>query len=197
MSPIIQDPTTSRKLQRGLRLTSLPDGILAPEIVGVVLLEDWSEPLGDVSRGCTGVGAIGATALENSHITLVRVGLGDPYDLVVTRLWFSSTTTQEIRVMQPTALSGQSAQTNTSFSDFSIPGRPTSQIGALSQVGVVAGRRLLSARVLADTTYRFEVKYRLGTFGDGVVLTALVIAAATVNTDLFAGFDWTEASPLG
>ncbi len=197
MSPIIQDPTTGRKLQRGLRLTSLPDSILASEIVGVVLLEDWSSPIGGFERACTGNAVQGAVALENPHITLVRVGLGIPYELVVTRVWFSTTTSQRIAIRQPSALAGQVASTDTSFTDFGVPGRPSSQVGTLSQVGATAGRRLFSGNVIADTIYRFDVRYRLGTFGDGVVLTALAIIGETVNTLLTAGFEWTESPPLG
>ena len=194
---LIQDPTVGRKLQRGFRLTALPDSILAPEIVGVVLLEDWSEPLGDIERGCTGSTKIGAVALQNPHITLVRVGLGIPYEFVVRRLWFSTNVAQQIVVKQADALSGQNPSGNSAFTDFGIPGRPTSQLGNLSQVGVTSGIKLLIADILADTLYQFKVKYRMGTFGDGLVRTALIIAGETVNTELSAGFDWTESPPLG
>jgi len=197
VSPLIQDPTSARKLQRGFRLIELPDSVLAPEIVGVVLLEDWSEPLGDVARGCTGSAAVGPTAAQNPHVTLVRVGLGNPYELVVTRLWFSSTTSQRIIVVQPNALSGQAASVDTSFTDFGLPGRPSSQVGSLTQVGLTTGRRLMDGNILADTIYRFKVKYRLGTFGDDVGLTALAIVGGATNTQLIAGFDWTESPPLG
>jgi len=197
MSPIIQNPSTGRKLQRGLRLTSLPDSVLAPEIVGVVLLEDWSEPLGDIERGCTGAVTVPAIALENPAVTLVRVGLTNAYTFLVTRLWFSSSSTQRIRVVQPTALAGQTPTGNTAFTDFGLPGRPTSQLGFLNQVGVLAGRQLMVAHIVADTTYRFDVQYRIGHFGDGLVLTALAIVGDTVNTDLAGGFDWTESPSLG
>jgi len=197
VSPLIQDPTAGRKLQRGFRLTTLPDSVLAPEIVGVVILEDWSDPLGDVSRGCAGTETRGAVAAQNPHITLVRVGLGNPYELVVTRLWFSSTTTQQIAIVQPSALAGQVASANTSFTDFRLPGRPASQLGTLSQVGLTPGRQLFSGVFLANTINRLDVHLRLGTFGDGVDLTALAIVGQTVNSTLHGGFEWTESSPLG
>lgn len=197
MSPIIQDPTTGRKLQRGLRLTSLPDSVLAPEIVGVVLLEDWTAPLSDISRGCTGSARVGGVAAEIGHVTLVRVGLGNPYEFVVTRLWFSTETAQRIIVRQPSALAGQTPNTSTSFTDFGTPGRPTSQLGTLTQVGMSAGRNLIIADILADTLYQFDVNIRIGTFGDNIVLTGLFIAGETVNTSLSAGFDWTESPPQG
>lgn len=197
MSPLIQNPDSGRKLQRGFRLTSLPDALLAPEIVGVVLLEDWSEPLGDVARGCTGSADRGNVAGENAHVTLVRVGLGTPYEMIVTRLWFSTTAAQRIAVVQATALAGQVASPNTAFTDFGIPGRPSSQLGTLSQVGVTPGVTLILANVFEDTTYQFDVRWKMGTFGDGIGLTALAIVGLSANTRISAGFDWTESPPLG
>jgi len=196
--PLIQDPTPVRKLQRGLRLTGLPDGVLAPEIVGVILLEDFSAPLSDVERGCRGSASAGAVAAENPLVALVRVGAPATYDLVVTEIFFTSETTQVVFVRVPTAgIVGLAVSGNSSFTDFELPGRPTSQLGTDTQVGVPAGRNLWEGRVIANTQVSLKTEIRIGTIGQGSNLTSLMIAGVTVNTILRGGFKWTESSPQG
>lgn len=196
--PLIQNPTPGRKLQRGLRLTDLPDSVLAPEIVGVILLEDYSAPLSDISRGCIGRSAGGPTALENIGISLVRAGSPPQYDLVVTRAWFSTTTTQEIRLVVPsTPLVGKTLSPDTSFTDLELPGRPSSELGVISQVGIPAGRNIMTMHVLANTLIQIAVDIRIGTIGQGDDLTTLLIIAGDVNTRLVGGFDWVESEPQG
>jgi len=196
--PLIQNPNIGRKLQRNLRLTELPDSILAPEIVGVVLVEDASAPLGDEERGCMGATNIGPVALENPILALVRVGAPAAYDLTVNEVHFSTNTAQVITVSVPTAgIAGLSVSGNTSFSDFELPGRPASQLGNDTQVGVPANRILFEVNALADTLYRIPVDIRIGTIGLGSDLTSLMLAGITVNTDLFGGFSWVESAPLG
>lgn len=196
--PLIQNPGPGRKLQRAMRLTELPDSILAPEIVGTILLEDLSAPLTDTSRGCMGMAQAGAVLAENAIIVLVRVGAPARYDLQVTDLLFVSGIVQEIRVIVPTAgVFGLTASGATSFTDFELPGRPSSQLGLDTQVGFPAGRILMRFTVEPDVFYRIPVKIRIGTIGIGDELTSIMIGAVTTNTVLRAGFIWTESSPLG
>jgi len=195
---IIQSPSIGRKLQRLLRLTSLPDSILAPETVPVILVEDVSAPLDDIERGCMGVGSNGAVAAENGIVVLTRVGAPATYDLRVTEFWVSSPTTQNLILGVPTAgVVGLTASGNTSFTNGEIAGRPTSQLGFDTQVAVPAHRVLWEGQVLADTTFRMKIDHRIGTIGIGSDLTSLMIAAATQNTLMRAGFKWTEALPQG
>jgi len=195
---LIQNPSIGRKLMRALRLTSLPDSVLAPETVPVILVEDLSAPLSDVERGCMGADDESAFAAQNSIGVLVRVGAPASYDLTVTAVHFSSPTAQAVRLIVPTAgVVGLTVSAQTSFTDFNIAGRPTSQMGRDTQIGVPAGRILGQYLILADTHYRIPVNIRIGTIGQGDDLTSLMIAALTVNTDLTFGFEWTESLPLG
>jgi len=196
--PLIQNPGPGRKLQRGLRLTELPDSILAPELVGVILVEDLSAPLSDEERGCMAAGGAGAVAAEFSLLALVRVGAPAQYDLTVTSMHFSSTTAQQIRLIVPTAgIVGLAASANTQFKDFNTPGRPTSQFGIDTQVAVPAGRVLLRYEIEASVTYRVKLQIRLGTFGIGPQLSSLIMVAMTANTLLLGGWEWTESAPQG
>jgi len=194
---LIQTATIARKLQRRLRLTHLPDAVLAPETVSVIVVEDLSAPLSDEERGCMGAARQGAVAAENSIITLVRVGAPAAYDLVVTQIMFSVSADGLIMVRKPTAgLAGLTAVLP-SFRDFSTPGNPTSQLGRDTQVAIPAGTDLWRGQVLASTTYRLEVDLRLGTVGDGVGNASVMIATEAVNVTLTGGFEWTESPPQG
>jgi len=196
--PLIQNPTTGRKLQRGFRLTELPDSILAPEIVGVVLLEDWSAPLSDLERGCMGGELQVAVAAEFGVIAIVRVGAPATYDLQVSGVWWSSNATGNIRLIVPTGgLAGFTISANTSFTDQNLPGRPSSQLIFDTAVGIPAGRNIIRTRALANTTYFFPLDIRIGTIGQGADLTSLAVVAETNNTDLNAGFYWKESAPEG
>ena len=196
---LIQNPAISRKLQRFLRLTALPDAVLSPETVPVVVVEDLSAPLSDQERGCSGVGNILAVAGEISLLSLVRVGAPASYDLIVTGIIFSAPNNNTtIRVHQaPGGIGTLTILPHTSFHDFSIPGRPTSQLGFDTQVGIPAGRILYEYNVLAGTTYRIPVNIRIGTVGDGVEQNSITVAMANTAEQLQAGFEWTESGPLG
>ncbi len=194
---LIQNPGPARKLMRFLRLTTPIDSVLAPEMVGVVLVEDLSAPLGDQSRGCMGSLNIGAVAAEFPLIALVRVGAPAAYDLVVSECHFSVSASSQVDIILPTAgLTGLAAGA-TSFTDFEIPGQPTSQLGGDTQVAVPAGRILWGGLVLANTIYRVPLNLRIGTVGDGVGLSSVFVVGRAVNTKLRAGFTWDESAPQG
>ncbi len=196
--PLIQSPTIGRKLQRNLRLTELPDSVLAPEIVAVIIAEDLSAPLGDQERGCMGSVTVQAVAAENSIVVLTRAGAPAGYDLRVTAVSWTSPVTQLIRLTMPTvAVTGLVLTTNTGFTDFTLPGRPTSPLGGATPVATPAGRILFQGRIEQDTTFRLPVDIRLGTIGDGNDFTSLMVVAVTANTVLRASFEWTESAPQG
>ncbi len=195
---LIQNPGPTRKLQRALRLTELPDAVLAPELVGVILVEDLSAPLTDIERGCHGAVNRAAVAAENSIIVLVRVGAPAEYDLKVTEIFFTTDTTQLIFIRVPTvAVVGLSVAPNTTFTDQNLPGRPTSQLASDTQVAIPAGRNIWIGRVLANTPVRIKTDIRIGTIGRGEDLTSIMIAANAQNNELTGGFVWTEAQPEG
>jgi len=196
--PLIQNPSIARKLQRFLRLVDFPDSVLAPETVSVIVVEDLTEPLSDIERGCIGSDRIGGVLAENSIIALVRVGAPARYDLIVQEAFLSSDTTQQMRVIVPTAgLAGLTVSGETSFTDFGLPGRPSSQLLIDTQIAIPAGRKLWEGRVLADTVYRIVLNIRIGTIGQASQLTSIAIVGTTQDTQILGGFKWTESPPQG
>jgi len=193
---LIQTPGPGRKLQRGLRLTALPDSILGPELVGVIIVEDFSAPLSDISRGCVGSEGVAGAAAEFPVISMVRVGNPAPYEQVITAVHFSSAADQIIRILRPSAaVLGIVISSDTGFTDFNLPGRPTSQLGSFSAVAIPAGQILFSLEILAGVFYRIPVDIRMGTvagFGN-----ALLIVGLTPQTVIRGGFEWTESDLLG
>lgn len=195
---LIQTATIARKLQRLLRLQSLPDSVLAAETVPVILVEDVSAPLSDEDRGCHGAQSAGAVAAENPILALVRVGAPATYDLTVSEIWVQTDTTQIITISTPTdGIAGLTASPNTQFTDQELPGRPTSQLGSDTQIGIPAGRVWWNARVLANEPKRIPVDVRIGTVGIQDDLTSIMVAGVTVNTRIAVAFTWTESSPQG
>ncbi len=198
--PLIQTSTIGRKLQRSLRLVELPDAILAPEIVPVILVEDATAPLSDEERGCMGSSGIGPVALENPFVGLTRaVAPSDTYDLRVTEAHVSSTTAGELIVAIATedfatamAVSGQ-----TSFDDMEIPGRPSTLMGVDTLVGLPNHRTIVTIQAIANTTYRVPLDLRIGRLGLGDSLVGVFVGAETVNVQIRGGFRWTEGPSLG
>lgn len=195
--PLIQNPTPARKLQRSLRLTELPDSVLAPEIVGVVIVEDLSDPLSFESRGCAGMATVAGVAGENGLVSLVRVGAPAAYDAVCTAIWFHSLGTASFRILGVGGSGTLTVSPQTVFTDFSVPGRPTSQVGFDTQVGSPSTRIMWEYRGLANTTMRIPTNIRLGTVGDGLDFVSLTVALLSANVQFTAGFEWTESAPLG
>jgi len=195
---LIQSPNIGRKLMRSLRLTAQPDVVLAPETVGVILLEDLSAPLSDIERGCMGSEFQAAVAAEFGIVVLTRAGAPATYDAIVTAVTLMSTANDVLEISVPTAgVVGLTTSANTIFTDLELPGRPTSPLGTDTQVAVPARRILMRVQVLALTFVRIPLNIRLGTIGVGSELPALMINATTVNQSIRAGFEWTEGSPQG
>jgi len=193
---LIQTSVIGRKLQRLLRLTELPDSILAPDVVPVIVVEDVSDPLVGDARGCAGAAEQQPVAAEASIVSLVRVSRS--YNLKVTKFWFSSPNNNQISVIATSPpLTGLTATINTSFRDFSLPGRPSSTLGIDSLAAVPPGRILFRGRVLANELHVVEIDFDIGAPDDTLPLTDLSIVAEIVNTALTAGFEWTESPPLG
>ncbi len=196
--PLIQNPTSARKLQRGLRLTELPDSVLAPETVGVYIIEDWSAPLSDQERGCMGHSSQGGVAAEFSLSALVRVGAPARYDIVVTKVSFTVDTNSIVDLRIPTAgLVGLSVSGDTSFTDFETPGRPTTQLGFDSQAAIPASRILWRENVLATENIVIPLNVRLASAGVGTGLSSIMLIDAVANHTLRVNWEWTESAPQG
>jgi len=192
---LIQSPIPGRKLQRGLRLTHLPDSVLAPELVGVVLVEDYTAPLSDLSRGCMAGAVQAATVAEFSILVLQRVS--SQYDCTVTRLYFASPTAQIIRVRAPSVLVVGLTGVAAAFRDFNNVGAPTSLFGRDTQVAIPAGVELIRAHIPADTPTFLDVNIRLGLEADRAGASQIMIAGESANEILSGGFEWTEQEPEG
>ncbi len=195
---LIQTATIARKLQRALRLQSLPDSVLAAETVPVILVEDLSAPLSEEERGCIGQAATPAVAAEFPIIVLVRAGDPSLYSLVVTEAFFHSTTTQVVSISIPTAaIVGLTVSAGTSFEDLQLPGRPASFLGQDTQVASPAARPVMRVRVIANEQHRIPLNFRLGTTNSPLSLNSIMIIGENVNTIVRGGFKWTEGPPLG
>ncbi len=193
--PLIQSPVPARKLQEGLRLTELPDGVLAPELVGVILVEDFSAPLSDIERGCMGTEVVTAAAGQLPIVALVGVGDPRPYDLVVTEFHFSCATQTFIQLVRPSVeLTGLQVSGETSFVDFNLPGRPTSQLNTNSVAALPAGFNLWQGDAEIDVIYRVPLEIRLG---QPPIDNSLVIGGNAVAGQIRGGFKWTESPPQG
>lgn len=198
---LIQNPTPTRKLQRALRLTSLPDAVLAPELVGVFIVEDLSEPLSEESRGCMGSATVVGVTSQFSFAALVRVGAPASYDMVCTAVNFSAIgSPSSVIVGLPTAgVVGLTVSTDISWVDFSLPGQPSSQIGFDTALALPAHRRLAAFSMPANENIRLPLNVRLGTFSGpgGLNQTAIIVASLFSDTTIRVNFEWTEETPLG
>jgi len=192
--PLIQNPAIGRKLQRNLRLTQLPNGILAEETVPVILVEDYSAPSNEIERGCMGAANQAPVAAEQSIVALVLAGVPALYTLTVTKVTLSSDVNVTASIIAPTeATVGLTQVSNTHFTDFSIPGRPASFLGKDTAVGGVSGGMVMwQERVLADTPVVVPVRIVVG--GE---FASLLVEANGNQTRLAVSFEWTESVPLG
>lgn len=190
---LIQRPAITRRLQRALGLTSVPDGVLAPEIVGVVIVEDLSRSLdAEEIRPCMAGADSVALAGERSHITISRRSAS--VEVVCTGVTFSSPVTSHFQLILPTALvtvvvpRGQ-------FNDRTLPGRPSSDVGVGTLVAGVTGNRILELVVLANDPVHIPLNIRLGAPGDPSSQVSVQVDA--FNQLVRGGFTWVESPPLG
>lgn len=191
---LIQSPSIVRKLMRSLRLTSLPDGVLAPETVPVIIVEDLSDPLSDVSRSCGGAVNRAAVAGEQSHIGLIKTS--DDYDLIVTDIFLSGTANQSLEIGLPLEnLLGLTTSGESAFLDRDTPGRPSTIIGSDTAAALPSHTAIWRGIVLGNTIYHLKVKIRLG--GDLPGRRSIMILANSTNTILEGGFWWSESDPEG
>jgi len=194
---LIQRPGPTRKLQQALGLTHQPDGILGPEIVGVILLEDLSEPLSDVERGCMGGGSQAAVALENSFIALTRQ-LANPRGTIrITGAFISTSVDMRVMIRTPTVDLTGMTDIPASFTDRKIAGAPSTLFQRDTTVGLPTGGQLWRGLVLANTPVQISLAVKLGNLADGTGRSSILIGCETVNAELSGGFYWTEADPPG
>jgi len=179
---------------RALRLTALPDAILAPETVGVVLVEDLSAPLSDISRSCGGAVNVAAVAAQQGHIGLIKTS--NNYDLVVTRCVIASSATMGVEIGLPTVdLTGLATSGETAFLDRDTPGRPSTILGTDTAAALPAHTAIWRGRILANHTLIIELNVRLG--GNAAGVNSIMVHSNNTNAQIEGGFFWTESDPQG
>jgi len=190
--PLIQSPNIARKLQRSLRLTELPDSILAPEAVAVILVEDLTDPLGDIERGCAGAAGVAAVAAEFGQIVLSADTAN--IDVVVTKMWAASLVDTTIRLSRPTVAHTGLTGLATTFRDFSTPGAPTSSFATDTKAVLPAHVTIKRIEMLANTNVELLLDFRLGPL---LVDNSIMLSGENANTVIRGGFEWTERDPQG
>jgi len=198
--PHIQDPTIGRSLQRGLRLTALPDSVLAPEVVPVIVVADFTGgQFGDVVRGCHGsINQIGVAA-EQSHGSVRRASIGT--EVIVKGFDYSGPTNLQLIIarLEEAPPLGLTESNEKQFDDFDTPGRPS----AILETGTFAGVDVPQVNILARHVVLANVRNNIsfgaglrlgtpGTFQDQVFCFTL-----ESNVTCRFNFVWEERPPLG
>jgi len=193
---LIQNPTISRRLQTNLRLTHPPDSILAPETVAVIIVDDYTSPIDDESRGCAGANVVGAVAAERGLCGLIRVN-PNQYDLVVSGVMVTCQTAQLFDLRIPTvAVTGPTPSGNTNFVDFNLPGRPSTQLVVDTNAVAIVGRNLLTFECDGLNPVIIPLGIRIGT-GDPVGSDTIILQSQSNNLPFQVSWTWTEGPPLG
>lgn len=193
--PLIQTPDIARKLMRGLRLTTPPDSVLAPETVSVIIVEDYSAPLTGVSFGCFGSVTQAPIAAEFSLVTLRRI---PQMRVKVTKVHVGVDTDTTILISNPVdGVAGLVVSANTQFTDFSVPGRPSAVMGSDTQVAIPTRRDLIRIPALAGVTYSIELDIDLGDPNVAPADDMIMAAAGLVNARLDCSWEWIEGPVLG
>ena len=199
--PIIQVPDIALKLYRRFRLESVPDSLLAPETVPVVIVEDLvGYNITGAERECRGSSGQAATVAEYSISGLVN--FNPNAGIRVTGVWLTSTTAQLMTLLRPTAgIVGMVNSTDKSFMDFRIAGEPQASVQKQAIVALPIGRALWQLSVLAttpiyiplDVTLKKSEVSPMGAMPDRAILAMTTVA----NTNLDVCWEWTEGAQEG
>jgi len=194
--PLINNPSLGLRLKKFCQLTALPDSVLAPEIVGTILLGDLTE--GATDRLCMGSRSIQAAG---GQFPLVGIrnqpAAGAPRDVAVrvTRIWVTTDTTQLITIAFTGAGLGAWSQGQKAFLDLDQVGAPSTEVGGDGEVAEPADARLAEIRLLANTVLEFPINFLMGTVNAGLFQNSLFVFGFTADTNISATFAWTEFSP--
>jgi len=190
VSPLIQRPDVALKLKDRYGLTSMPDSILAPEIVPVTIVDDLSE-LG-VSRACAGRASIGAVAAE---IPMCAITQPEPQDsditIIVRRMLIRASANIALvwgRITEPGYVFTNLITKQ--FLNQGVPGRPTAML-RLASSPVPIGRIDFGGILRSDLS-TFEVLTNVIIPPDQI---GLVVMSTGVNVSLEVSFDWDEIPP--
>ena len=198
---LINSPAIARKLQRILRLQQLPDTILGPEVVPVIIVEDASQLRVNASeeeKPCLGFSRSVAVAGANSHCVIrkpfnVTIQQASKLRIIVDGVWVSPNAPTDIAVVYLNTL--PALDVTKRFKDATLRGLPEAEIGTQDNVGVlgVIVLRLFSAGtggLYLPLGIELPNPTLTNNEGIGVVPTG-------TNTLLDASWDWRELPPFG
>lgn len=196
---LIQTPGIGRKLQQRYRLQELPDGVLAPEVVPVVLVDDLSAFLEETERPCLGTAFVSATVGQFSQVAYISRGTKGTYKSVLRGVLVSvgAATDIIIRRASPTiawTIFVTESFTRT-FQEFGVAGLPQDFIGAAANAALEAGTDFVRVQMPANTPRYIPLNLSLA--GPRFTNRAIMVAAATVNIGCRCTFYWTEGTPNG
>ncbi len=188
--PLIQRPDVALKLRERYGLISLPDLILAPELVSVTIVDDLTD-LG-VARRCAGRVLLSGVAGE---VAQVMIGQPEPQTSDITILLRKMYIRSGGNVSVSRGVITQSAYpwittATKQFLDLKTPGRPSAQLGYASSP-VPVGRIDFGANISPDlSTTLIDTEIMIGPDNLGVVLIN-----DQVNNYLECSFVWDEIPP--
>lgn len=187
--PLIQNPGPARKLMRGLRLTHLPDAVLAPEMVGVVIVDDYSESLDELARNSAGSHNQPAVAGQQSNVYILAEVQGQYF--ILDRIIVRASAATDISIIAPNVILTPLSTAKGQFRDLALPGRPAADMGRFSGAAP-AGIRVHQLHFSVDAIV-LDVSYTLR-LRPGEAQAPICVSTASVNVALDVSFDWREFS---
>ena len=193
--PIIQVPDIALKLYRRFRLESVPDSLLAPEIVPVVLVEDLSEYMVEgTGRRCMGHTTVSAVLAERGFAILGNVG--EETRVRVSHVTMHVNTPTTIDILAHTQTSIAIAPGTKAFLDRRVRGAPQSTIGFGAEAVPPVGIIIWSGSLTSKDPRRIPIGMLLGS-GEFAGNSRIVVIAANENVGFSVTFEWVEGIPEG
>lgn len=187
------------KLLRRYRLKSQPDFVLAPEVVPVTIVDDISDFPSAERRECMGRVRVTSAVAEFSMAVIVNTL---PQRIIVTDLWWSTDDNSAVGIRRPTAaITGLTASSDKAFTDFRLPGQPTTVLGGKTDPALTAGRLMYGTQPLANTPVHVQGNWELfgGPVGEvgpgGAGSRTLVVECGSTGVGMRVAFRWIEGVP--
>ena len=193
--PIIQVPDIALKLYRRFRLESVPDSLLAPETVPVVIVEDLSDFMVEGGgRPCMGATDVAPVAAQVGYAVLGNVA--EQTRVRVSHVNIDVQTAMQVLVIAHTQTAITITPGSKAFLDRRVRGNPQSLIGFGASVVPPVGITIWNNWVLARAPTRIPIGMLLGS-GEFAGNSRIVVRAVTVNVAMRIGFEWIEGVPEG
>lgn len=182
---------------RGLGLTHPPDSILAPELVGVILVEDYSKELDELTRAAAGSITQAAVAGQQSNCFIMADDGAEFF--VLDRIIVRADITTDISVIVPNVLLAPLTTAKGQYRDLALIGRPQAEMGAFTgaaPAGIRVHQLQIQPTVLGVNILDVDYTLRLRT---NETQAPICISTAQQQVALAVSFDWREFSvpPIG